>query len=231
VRTGTAIATSRRRRAAARIAPSAGTRERIVAAALIAWIVAAALIAFADAGFDGATTRDIAAAAGVNQGLITYHFAGGKDALWKAAIDFVFEELRGSFATAVDMLEAVDARTRLRLMIRQFVRFSAAHPELHRLIVQEGKSDGPRLRWLVDRHVRPLFDVSLEVVRGAQADGVLSHLPAIHLHYIVLGAAAHLFVVAPEFERLTGIDPTSPASVEAHVQVLTELLLGREETR
>jgi TetR/AcrR family transcriptional regulator len=222
VRTGAAIATSRRRRAAARIAPSAGTRERIVAAALIA---------FADAGFDGATTRDIAAAAGVNQGLITYHFAGGKDALWKAAVDFVFEELRASFATAVHMLEAVDARTRLRLMIHQFVRFSAAHPELHRLIVQEGKSDGPRLRWLVDRHVRPLFDASLEVVRGAQADGVLSHLPAIHLQYIMLGAAAHLFVVAPEFERLTGIDPTSPASVEAHALALTELLLGREEAR
>lgn len=212
---------SRKRRAAARIAPDAGTRDKILAAALIA---------FADAGFDGATTRDIAAAAGVNQGLITYHFAG-KEALWKAAVDFVFDELRASFASAVDMFAAVDARTRLRLMIRRFVTFSAAHPELHRLIVQEGKSDGPRLRWLVDRHVRPLFEASLAVVRGAQADGVLSHLPAVHLQYIVLGAAAHLFVVAPEFQRLTGNDPTSPESVEAHVVTLTELLLGREETR
>lgn len=192
--------------------------------------MAAALAAFADAGYDGATTRDIARAAGVNQGLITYHFAG-KEALWKAAVDRVFGELQTSFATAVDMLDAVDARTRLRLMIRQFVRFSAAHPELHRLMVQEGKSDGPRLRWLIDRHVRPLFEAAGAGVRAAQAEGLLAHLPAIHLQYIFIGAAAHVFVVAPEFERLTGVDPTSPEAVEAHAAALTELLFGAGEPR
>jgi AcrR family transcriptional regulator len=192
--------------------------------------VAAALTAFADAGFDGATTRDIARAARVNQGLITYHFAG-KEALWKAAVDRVFDELRSSFATAVDMLASVDARTRLRLMIRQLVRFSAVHPELHRLMVQEGKSDGPRLRWLIERHVRPLFEAASELVRAAQAEGLHAHLPAAHLQYIFIGAAAHVFVVAPEFERLTGIDPTAPENVEAHADALTELLLGAGESR
>ena len=37
-------------------------------------ILSAALAAFAARGFDGATTREIAADAGVPQGLLAYHF-------------------------------------------------------------------------------------------------------------------------------------------------------------
>jgi TetR/AcrR family transcriptional regulator len=188
-------------------------------------IVEAALEAFADSGFDGATTRDIAAAAGVNQGLITYHFAG-KEELWKATVEHVFGELRASFA-ALQILQDVDPLTRLRLSIRQFVRFTAAHPELHRLMVQEGKSDGPRQRWLVDRHIKPLFELTVEMIRQAQRDGLLIDIPAPHLHYLFLGAAAHVFVVAPEFRRLTGEDPMKPESVEAHADALIELMMRR----
>jgi AcrR family transcriptional regulator len=196
--------------------PAAGTRERIVAAALDA---------FAADGYDGATTRGIAAAAGVNQGLIAYHFEGKED-LWKAAVDHVFEQLRQAFAAPLRMLDDVDSATRLRLVVRQFVRFTAAHPELHRLVVQEGKSDGPRQIWLVDRHIRPLFEATLEIIRRAQADGELAPIPAAHFHYIFLGAAAHIFMVAPEFRRLTGDDPMRPDSVEAHADALVSLLLA-----
>ena len=45
-------------------------------------IVEAALAAFAEHGFHGATTRNIANAAGVSQGLLHHHF-GGKDGLWR----------------------------------------------------------------------------------------------------------------------------------------------------
>lgn len=124
------------------------TRERIIAAALDA---------FADLGFDGATTRDIAERAGVNQGLITYHFAG-KLALWQAAVDDIFARLRASLGVHAAALRDAEPPTRLRLMIRHYVRFAAAHPQLHRLMVQEGKHDGPRMQWLVDEHVQPLYE-------------------------------------------------------------------------
>ena len=196
-------------------AKTAATPERIVEAALAA---------FAERGFDGASTRDIAAAAGVNQGLITYHFSS-KEELWKAAVERAFEGLRQAFAPAAQMLADVDAATRLRLVVRQFVRFTAAHPELHRLIVQEGKSDSARHRWLVDRHIRPLFESTLAIIREAQGEHLLPAIPAAHLHYIFLGAAAHLFMVAPEYRRLTGEDPTRPEAVEAHADAIVDLLM------
>ena len=49
-------------------------------------IIDAALEAFAEKGFRGASTRDIAQRAGTNQGLVSYHFRS-KDDLWRAAAD------------------------------------------------------------------------------------------------------------------------------------------------
>ncbi|MGB7405906.1 MAG: TetR family transcriptional regulator [Pacificimonas sp.] len=61
-------------------------------------ILAKALEIFAARGFEGATLRDIAAAADVNHALIKYHF-DSKDRLWREAVAFLFtrmeEELAG----------------------------------------------------------------------------------------------------------------------------------------
>ena len=182
-------------------------------------ILSAALAAFASRGFDGATTREIAADAGVPQGLVTYHYQS-KQALWEAAVDWEFRALAADLAEAADALRDVDPVTRLRAVLKRFVRFAAAHPELHRFMVHEGSHDGPRLRWLVDRHLRPLFEASTALIRAAapRAD-------AEHLHYLVLGAASHLFAVAPEFERLTGRDPFAPEMVEAQASAVVDALI------
>jgi AcrR family transcriptional regulator len=192
-------------------------------------IVAAALRAFADHGFDGATTRDIAAAAGVPQGLITYHF-GGKEALWRATMDHIFGLLRGSLDARAADLAGAAAPTRLRLLLRHFVAFSAAHPELHRLMIQEGKRDTARTRWLVETHVRPLYDFTSGTLRALQREGLVPRLPLVSLYYVVLGAACHMFVVAPECRQLTGIDPLAPRVVDAHADAIMALLLAEERT-
>lgn len=188
-------------------------------------IVQAALAAFADLGFDGATTRDIAERAGVNQGLITYHFAG-KLPLWQAAVDEIFGILRAHFTARDAALAEADPATRLRLMVRRYVRFAAAHPELHRLMMQEGKTDGPRMQWLVDRHVRPLYALSTRLIADAQRHGVVPNVPPLHLHYLLIGAVAHLFVVAPECRHLTGHDPLRAAAIEAHADAISAVLFG-----
>lgn len=188
-------------------------------------IVAAAVTAFAELGYEGATTRDIARRAGVNQGLITYHFAG-KLPLWQAAVDAIFAQLHTHFAAVAVGLAEADAGTRLRLFVRHYVRFAAAHPELHRLMTQEGTHDGPRLRWLVERHVRPLYALSTRLIEDAQRAGLVPAAPAAHLHYVLIGAVAHLFVVAPEYRLVSGSDALAPAAIEAHADTVSAVLFG-----
>lgn len=197
----------------------AAPRKRLEPAPAPDRILSAALAAFAERGFDGATTREIAAAAGVPQGLVTYHFAS-KQALWEAAASWVFADLAADFRDAAEALRDVDPATRLRATLKRFVRFQARRPELHCFMTHEGSHDGPRLRWLVARHIRPLFEGSTALIRAA-APGV----DAAHLHYVMIGAIAHVFAVAPEFARVTGRDARAPEMVEAHANAVVDLFV------
>src|SRR6185369_14635446 len=90
-------------------------------------ILAAALDVFAERGFDGARTRDIAERAGANLGLLTYYY-GGKERLWKAAVMRAFEELQADVAEATAPAGGDDAAVWLERALRQFVRFVARKP-------------------------------------------------------------------------------------------------------
>jgi TetR/AcrR family transcriptional regulator len=188
-------------------------------------ILRGALEVFADRGFVGARTREIADAAGVNLGLLQYHF-GGKEKLWRAAIDHAFGELWETLGAVAPL----DAGTPAGLAetVRAAVRFAAAHPALVRLMNDEGKRSGPRLRWLVDRHGRRLFETVSAVLGRARATGIIADVEPIHLYFVFIGALGMIFSQAPECRLLVGIDPTaSTALAEAHADAVVRLFLGR----
>jgi AcrR family transcriptional regulator len=198
--------------------PSAeATRDRILDAALEL---------FSELSFDGATTREIAAQAGVTQPLLNYHFSS-KEELWRAAADRLFETLGTAMRERAQGLRGVDELTVARLLVREFIFFSAAHPQLHRIITQECKTDGPRMDWLVERHIRPMYETTTALFERLVAQGLLPAVPAPHLYYILTGAGPTIFVLGPECQRLTGIDPNTPGVVEAHADAVCLLLFGR----
>jgi AcrR family transcriptional regulator len=198
-----------------RTAPAADTsRDRILAAALEI---------FAERGFDGTTTREIAARAGTNLGLLQYYF-GGKDRLWREAVDRVFGALGAALEQVVP--ERLETREQLAEIIRVSVRFVAANPQFVRLMNDECKRDGPRMRWLVDRHGRRLYETAVAVFAHGRRLGFLPDLPAPHVYYLFIGAAGMIFSQAAECRRLTGTDPTtSPAMIEAHADALIRFLV------
>ena len=204
-------------RRAAATPPAAGddsTREKLLATALQV---------FAERGFDGARTRDIADRAGVNLGLLTYYF-GNKEKLWRAAVARAFAELQGDLAAVAAAHGDADERGQLEGLARGFVRFVAHKPEFMRLMNDEGKRDSARMRWLADRFVRPMHEGLRRLIERGQARGVLPDVAPASLHYIMLGAAGLLFSQAPECRRIMGVDPTAPAFAEAHADAVIRLL-------
>jgi TetR/AcrR family transcriptional regulator len=195
---------------------TAPTREKILAAALAV---------FAERGFDGARTREIADRAGANLGLLTYYF-GDKEALWKAAVAHAFAELQHDLAGALDARDGDDERAQLERLVRRFVRFVARRPEFMQLMNDEGKRPGARMRWLADRFVRPLYAALRLRVERAQAQGILPRVSPVSLHYIVLGAAGLVFSQAAECARITGTDPTDEAFADAHADAILRVLVG-----
>jgi TetR/AcrR family transcriptional regulator len=192
----------------------ASTRERLLDVALKA---------FSELGYDGASTRIIAARAGVNQGLIPYYFAT-KEALWREAVDRAFAELGTVFADA--FRGDIGDLERVELLIRRLVHFVARRPEFTRLMTEEGKRDGPRMQWIVDRHVRPMYEATRDLTRRTPwAKRLPDELAPPLLYYIMIGAATQMFHQAPEFRRLSGLDPGDEAVIEAHADALVAIFL------
>ncbi len=185
-------------------------------------IVDAAVETFAEHGFRASSTRDIAARAGVTQGLVTYHFES-KDTLWRAAADQIFGQLVGSLPDRPGRASRADRRAGAREAIRAYVHFAARHPELFHFMVDAGRHDDDHMRWLVETHVAPRFS---DITRYGVIDAVSSARDlAPHAYYALAGAASLIFAVAPECRELTGADPLTPKQIDAHADLIARLFV------
>ena len=160
-------------------------------------------------------------------GLLQYHF-GSKQKLWQAAVDRAFGDINRELdAATTQALDAEDELARTRAGIRAHVRFVARHPEFVRLMHDEGKRRGPRMRWLVDRHVKPMFARMEPTIRRLQELGRLpADIEPLHFVYGLIGAIDVIFHQVEECRRVTGADPADPAFAEAHARAVEHMLLG-----
>ena len=190
-------------------------------------LLESALVEFGAKGFEGASTRSIAQRVDAHQPQINYHFAS-KEALWFAAVDHLFGLLAEVLA---DVPLPTGSGDPARLAsgfadaVRRFVRFAAGHPELNRIMVHEGTVDSDRLRWMVERHVRPFYDATRAAWQELRDAGIAAPIDPATVHYVIVGAASLPFVNAPEARLLTGAEPTDPTWVEAHADGLVATLL------
>ncbi len=180
-------------------------------------ILEAALTVFSDRGFSAAGTREIADQAGVNQGLITYYFKT-KERLWREAASRIFSEARESVVEQTLRGAPADLRALQRNRVKAYVRFVARRPQLLRFMVEEGKRPNARVRWLVDTHLKPLYEMfSISPSHD-------EHMKP-HLFYVMTGAGSLIFAVGPVCKRLTGLDPLTHDAIESHAELVAGLLV------
>lgn len=112
-------------------------REASPAEMTRAALVRAALKLFGRQGFDGTSTREIAAEAKANIGSIAYHF-GGKEGLRTAAADYIVETIQAIASQAIGSPPAPDdpeaARAQLVAALERMVAFVVATPEAGEIV-------------------------------------------------------------------------------------------------
>jgi len=96
---------------------------------------------FALAGFDGTTTRSIAARAKVPHGLVIYHFET-KLGVWRAVTESVLNHLHSELAKVMEERKGRDPVTRLREAQRVFIRVAAKRPEVN-WVLSHDVGEGP----------------------------------------------------------------------------------------
>src|SRR6202048_3565005 len=117
--------------------------------------------------------------------------------------------------------------TRARAVVREFVKYSAENPQLHRLMTMEGRRESERLVWLIRRHVSRFFAISTKLIQEAQALGVVRPGDPGQLHYCAIGIATAAFSLAPEYKLVTGKDPFTRSHIEQIADLVCEFLFIR----
>lgn len=177
-------------------------------------VLDAALTVFADLGFEAASTRAIAAAAGLEQGHLAYYFPS-KAALWQQVVEAFAREgeevLRGLLAGD----DLADPERTAQAVLPELLRVFARNPRLTRLMLQEFSVNSPRHQWVVDTFGAPVWRL-LEPLFGALRDkGLLSGAPPAVAYFNLVGAALITFGNQALILRLAGCDTAEPGTVDA----------------
>jgi AcrR family transcriptional regulator len=158
----------------------------------------AALVEFADHGFEGTTVASIAARSGVNKERL-YSYFGDKKALWQLVLTTELERLSAAVELTGVGLDDIGE------FAGATYDYHAAHPELGRLLQWEGLQAGPPAHAAVrTTHYRE------KVARfaAAQRDGILDpKLDPAHLVFALIALAAWWQTVPQLAEMITGAGP------------------------
>ena len=186
-------------------------------------ILAHALDCFGTHGFEGASTRTIAELAQTSHTLVLYHFQS-KERLWLATMDEALRKYAGEMTASLRNCGPLPVRAALRNFIEQFVRLSARHPQIHRILTMESNQGTARLKWVIDQFLRDYFTRVCDLIRRGQAEGTVRQCDPARLYYHIIGSAGTPFTIATEYEAITGRDVFSEAEILRNIAFIDEIV-------
>ncbi len=188
-------------------------------------LIEAGIELFSSIGYEGTSTRQAEAVAGVQRNLINYHF-GSKEQFWKDCMSALFGRMTAALAEVEAAARDLSATERLRFLVRRYVRASAANPEVTRIMFDAGRRDDWRLAWLVENYTRDFYEQVCRTLR--EGVGRAAEISPTQFYYALVSSAA-IFAMAPECRLLAGEDPHS--LVEAQAEAMVTLLTGVDGER
>lgn len=211
-----------RRGSVARSGESSAGRSR-VGAVQEAAILEAAERVFAGAGFGGATTAAIAAAARVPKPNLHYYF-GSKQALYRAVLERTLRE----WLVPVDGIVAeAEPRAALECYIREKMRQSFARPYASRVWANELLHGAPELRATLVRTLRPLMRQKAAVIEQWVAAGRMAPVDGMHLFFTIWAATQTYADFEVQIRAVLGCERLDKAvENEATAHVVALILRG-----
>lgn len=176
-------------------------------------IVREAVTCFADAGFEGTSLNDIAAAVGIRRPSLLHHFPS-KDALYEE----VFERVLSDWLERLD--EAVRAPgegwSRVEMILRAGFRLFEDTPDYVRLMRREALDGGSHLGMDLGAVLRPLFDAAVDFLDREMRAGVFRVHDPRQLVIMAYGAILTYFSDAPLIDGLIDEEALKPDNIADH---------------
>jgi len=144
--------------------------------------------------------------------------------LWRASVDFGFGPLlrimQGIFdPTLTEPLE------QLRLAIRRYVVFSAAHPQLVALMNIEARQDTDRVSYIYDNYIELALTGVGRLLLHLTEQKAIRPISLREFHFLVAHGAAALYSLAPLAILFDPAPLDDPAAIEEHARLVSDLIV------
>jgi AcrR family transcriptional regulator len=165
-------------------------------------ILSAARCVFAKRGLDGASVREVAEAAKVNNAMIYYHFTD-KFELYRAVLSDSFAAFDRIWDHQVFNTPA-GSRVKIQKYVEELIRFQHGNEELRRILSMEFASCGRNFKWLGDNLFSHSFRKLSDILKEGMQKGELRKVqPSIAIATLV-GMVIHSFIMRPVAEYVSG---------------------------
>jgi AcrR family transcriptional regulator len=190
-------------------------------------LLRAGLKLFARDGLEGTTVRDIAAEAGVNLSLVSYHF-GGKEALYRACIEELGRDRESKFQEILKTPQTLEEfGVRFHLFVSEMINFQLETPEACKIVMREIDSGLPVAADIFEKKMLKNFMLLTEFFESGQKKGFLRK--SLDPSLVVLNLQGSIF----HHQRVEGIRKkyfkeslTDPKYRQKAIDQLCELFLN-----
>lgn len=183
----------------------------------------AALRAFAQRGFEGASIREIASEVGVGHNLVRHYF-GSKDDLWRAAVRHGLEPAAARIVEIFDVDQARPLRPTLRAGLELLMVEAAANPDAFRLFFAEALRGGPRFDQIYDDVLEPISRAILDYAQVTRE--IPSNVNLRVLGVFVFGAAFSPLTFEGFASRLGFAAPQPGEPLDDQVEELIDMIVA-----
>ena len=123
----------------------------------------------------------------------------------------------------------IAAQARAETFIRTYVRYAHNQPALHKFILQESSHPSARLDWLVENHLKPLFDIVVKSLRELQQLGIAPPGDPAILFNMIRVSAGGLLALGEEIKGTSNIDFDSEAALDELADMIIRCFLPGDE--
>lgn len=165
-------------------------------------ILKAARAVFAHRGFEGASIREVAEVARLNNAMIYYHFRD-KLELYRAVLGDSFDTFDRIWEHKI-FNSPETTRAKIGKYIEEFVRFQQGNEELRRIMTMEFAGCTENTKWLADNYMVRSYGKLVALLKEGIKRGELRKVdPAMAIPSLI-GMIIHSFIMRPIAEHVTG---------------------------
>jgi len=165
-------------------------------------ILTAARNVFARRGFAGASTREVAQIAGVNNAMIYYHFKD-KVRLYRAVLAYSFAAFERIWDDPVFSSDA-PSREKIRTYVEGYIRFQHANDELRRIMSMELAACSNNYKWLADHFFVHGYEKLANLLKEGMRSGELKKMDLSLAIPSLVGMINQSFILRPLAEHVIG---------------------------